>query len=128
MDRPSLARYGQLYTYGRMKGLNSKAARLYATLMWWGLHYGLEPPDIHSGRRSKSHQREMQKRWDRGDRSGLLVRPATSSPHTRGSGFDLERVPYLATYGEWVPYAGGRWGGNFRGEHAGDDVHFDTGE
>lgn len=126
-DAPTVTRYYRLWWYAKGKGLTNDAATLYATLMWWGLHYGYEPADIHSGRRSAARQRQMQRDWDAGKRAGLVVRPADDSPHVRGEGFDLERVSHLPVYGSWANAAGGRWGGNFTGVHAGDDVHFDTG-
>lgn len=125
---PSVARYWTLWAHAKGKGLNNDAAQLYATMCWWGLHYGLAAPPIHSGYRSARQQRKLRERWDRGDRAGLVVRPADDSPHTDRRAFDLQRVPHLHVYGEWAPYINprARWGGNFRGVHAGDDVHFDV--
>lgn len=79
---------------------------------------------IVSGRRSAARQRELQRQWDRGNRAGLKVRPASSSAHTRGEAFDVEETSALATMAQLAPYSGLRWGGNFR-EY--DPVHFDMG-
>lgn len=125
VNPPSLDRFRELYRHATSKGLIHEAAYAYATLGWWGEHYGLRTPAIHSGYRSPQHQRSLQARWDRGDRAGLVVRPADSSPHTRRVGWDVERCEHLWIYGAWAPYLRVRWGGNFQGQHKGDVVHFD---
>lgn len=112
------------YIKGRASGLTDKAAQAYATLTWWGEHYGIRTPPITSGKRDAKRQAELRARWDRGDRRGLVVRPAANSHHTRGEAFDLTGGPHLATLGELAPYAGLRWGGTFRDT---DPVHFDLG-
>lgn len=62
-------------------GLNGafalQAARLYIALWAAGLS-----PRIASGFRDPAKQRELQARWDAGDRTGLRVRPATNSAHS----------------------------------------------
>lgn len=122
---PSEARWRDLVKYARKTGLSRDAAEAYATLSWWGEHYGLRSPAIVSGKRSASRQRELQRAWDRGDRRGLVVRPADDSTHTDGTGWDVERVPHLAAYGQLAAYYPGvRWGGHFRTP---DQVHFDIG-
>lgn len=93
--------------------------------MWWGEHYGYRATSIVSGKRSWWKQRQLQRAWDRGDRAGLVVRPASNSAHTRGEAFDLARVSHLPIYGELARYLPGvRWGGRFNTR---DDVHFDLG-
>lgn len=113
-----------MVTQARRTGLTRKAAEAYATLAWWGEHYGIPAAAIVSGKRSSREQRALQQAWDRGDRRGLVVRPASNSAHTRGEAFDLARGPALAYYAAWAPYLGLRWGGNFAQR---DDVHFDLG-
>ena len=121
---PTAARWRELVRQAKRTGLTTRAAEAYATLGWWGEHYGIPTPPIVSGKRSASRQRQLQQAWDRGDRRGLVVRPASSSHHTRGEAWDLPRSGALATYGAWAPYLGVRWGGNFRDR---DEVHFDLG-
>lgn len=62
-----------------------QVALLYAYLALYGLN-----PRITSGRRSTSSQAAMQAAWDRGDRRGLAVRPASTSQHTEGLAVDIE--------------------------------------
>lgn len=90
---------------------------------------------VSSGFRSPAYQAQLRARWDRGDRAGLVVRPALSSKHTQGRAVDLQ-FKYL---GELVPVAetpmeywrflddllrpvGVRWGGRFRNP---DPNHFE---
>lgn len=91
---------------------------------WWGEHYGIPAPRITSGARSNARNRQLQQRWDRGDRAGLSVRPADDTAHSTGDGFDLGGAPpyTLQVYGYWAPYVGLRWGGTFRDP---DKIHFD---
>lgn len=112
------------FRHAQSKGVGAIASQAYATLAWWGEHLGIRSPRIVSGLRSAAAQAALQARWDRGDRSGLIVRPASNSSHTRGEAFDLERGPHLAQFGEWAPYVGLRWGGKFSTP---DPVHFDLG-
>lgn len=125
LTAPTVQRWYQLIEHALSKGLHLDAAKAYATLGWWGEHYGLRTPNIHSGHRSAEHQKKIQRDWDAGRRAGLVVRPADSSPHTRRIGWDVERVPHLWIYGAWAPHLGVRWGGDFQGKHKGDVVHFD---
>lgn len=109
----------------RRAGLTRAAAEAYATLMWWGEHYGYRAAPIVSGRRSWWQQRRLRAAWDRGDRAGLAVRPAARSAHTQGTAFDVQRVPHLWVYGELARYLPGvRWGGTFSEP---DPIHFDLG-
>jgi len=52
-------------------------ARLFIALWGNGLN-----PRVTSGFRDPSKQKEMQARWDAGDRAGLRARPATNSAHS----------------------------------------------
>jgi hypothetical protein len=109
--------------YALAKGLTYETAKAYATLTWWGEHYGVRSPDITSGRRSAAYQAELRARWDRGDRRGLVARPALTSAHTEGRAFDLAASSRdLQILGSLAPYAGLRWGGTFSEP---DPVHFD---
>lgn len=119
---PSSARFYALYARGLAAGLSRRAATGYATLGWWLEHYDIQAPKITSGKRSKARQKELQRRWDRGDRAGLVARPADNSAHTEGEAFDVSADSWtLQVMGAWAPYAGLRWGGAFA-----DPVHFDT--
>lgn len=121
---PPATLWAKNYARGQWHGLTHRAASAYATLTWWGEHYGIPTPEIVSGKRDAEYQKELRARWDRGDRAGLVVRPALDSHHTRGEAFDLRRVAGLATLGWLAPHAGLRWGGNFKEP---DPVHFDLG-
>lgn len=81
-------------------------------------------PKITSGLRSAKYQAELRARWDRGDRAGLVTRPALYSNHTRAEAFDIERGRALDYFAHWAPYLGVRWGGKFATP---DGVHFDLG-
>lgn len=81
--------------------------------------------DFISGYRSPEYQKELQERWDRGDRAGLSYRPADSSAHTRGNAFDIV-APYntlLALGNAIQEVRGARWGGRFVPP---DNNHFDV--
>lgn len=116
------AAYDAGYDHARAMGLNRKTARAYGQLAAWLAHDGERMPPIVSGYRPAWRQRALQERWDRGDRAGLVVRPAHDSKHSRREAFDLQRSPLLRKLGAWAPAAGLRWGGTFQKR---DDVHFD---
>lgn len=67
-------------------GLDSTFADRVALFLAYLYQYGLNPR-ITSGWRDPEHQRELQERWDRGDRAGLRARPATDSAHTHTGAF-----------------------------------------
>jgi hypothetical protein len=67
-------------SYGLARDFAGDASRLLAYLFQYGLN-----PRITRGWSSPEHQKELQARWDRGDRAGLRVRPASSSEHTAES-------------------------------------------
>lgn len=121
---PSAERWADLEAYARSQGLNDAAAEAYATLAWWTEHYGVAAPPITSGLRSAAYQAQLRARWDAGDRSGLVTRPALYSNHTRGEAFDIPRGPALDFFAHFAPYLGVRWGGKFSQP---DPVHFDLG-
>jgi len=88
-----------------------------------------------SGYRSAQHQDRLRQRWDRGDRSGLLVRPAANSRHSSGLAVDLaftwegRPIPVRDTPRQYWTYladilapVGVRWGGLFRSP---DPNHFE---
>lgn len=118
------SRFYTLFQLHKDAGLTDDAAYKAALLAWWGEHYGYRAPRITSGYRSPSRTRFLQQKWDRGDRSGLVVRPASSSIHHSREAWDWERVPHLYVYGYWAPSLGVRWGGDFSNP---DPVHFDLG-
>lgn len=122
---PTYERFTQLEAAAQAAGLTEEAAWRYALLAWWGEHFGAPAPRIVSGRRSEARQRELRERWDRGDRAGLVTRPALYSNHTRGTAWDVERGRGLDMMARLAPYAGVRWGGDFATP---DPVHFDLGE
>ena len=87
------------------------------------LEMGIGPITVTSGYRSPAYQRQLQARWDAGNRSGLVVRPADSSAHSRGEAVDisLPDPADLAKLGPWARRNGYLWGGDFRTP---DPVHF----
>lgn len=111
----------QLEDYARQHGLSRAAARGYAQLAVWSAYYGEPAPPIVSGLRSRERQRELQRKWDRGDRAGLAARPADRSAHVDGDAFDVARTRSLPWWHAWAHLVGLRSGHRF-----GDDVHFDT--
>lgn len=77
--------------------------------------------------RSPQQQAAMRKRWDDGDRAGMVARPATpeGSRHVQGKAFDLRGTPgELKAWGVIWKYMGGRWGGDWIPP---DPGHFDLG-
>lgn len=112
-------------------GLNFNFALKLVWLWAYALWYRI-PITFTSGFRDPAYQRELQRRWDAGDRAGLSVRPATTSKHSRtsltgqpdavaadiqsNSAQNLRDLGYLAE-----TYCGLKWGGNFTTP---DPVHF----
>ena len=113
-DPPPKTLWFKNYLHAQRKGLTHRAARAYADLTYWGEHYGVRSPEIVSGARSAERQRELQRRWDSGDRRGMRGRPADNSKHVRGEAFDLRDTGQLHILGELAPYAGLQWSGTFR--------------
>ena len=79
-----------------------------------------------SAYRSPQHQAFIRSQWDRGFRTGLVVRPAESSAHTRGEAIDMvpefgypDRVQDFM--GQFATMQGYIWGGNWRNP---DPVHY----
>lgn len=96
----------------RAKGLTEDFAYDVATLLWWGDHYGLPPPPIVSGRRSRASQERLWAAFLRGDHPGPVARPGTSL-HERGEAVDLGRTGFRWIYGAWAHLVGIKWGGDF---------------
>lgn len=69
-------------------GLDATFAGQVALFWAYCALYGLNPT-ITSGYRDPAKQKAMQEAWDRGQRSGLKVRPASSSDHTRRRAVDI---------------------------------------
>ena len=80
-----------------------------------------------SGYRSAEYQDQLRKKWDSGDRFGILVRPAAHSRHSSGLAVDLAfswegyPVPVRETQRQYFSYlaeilapVGVIWGGTFR--------------
>lgn len=106
-----------------LSGLTPKAQTLAFNLINFARSKGLSFTFI-SGFRSQQHQKELQERWDRGDRAGLKVRPADNSEHTRGNAFDISADIFtLQQLGSETLRRGGRWGGSFLPP---DNNHFDV--
>lgn len=122
MSNPGPVRFRRLYSQGRSAGLDRDTAAAYATLAWWGEWYGLPAATIADGKRDPRRTRDLQRRWDQGDRAGLVVRPASNSKHHDGRAFDLHRVPHLWVYGAWSPAVNLEWGGTYATP---DDIHFE---
>ena len=104
----------------------------------WASREGLRQPVLISACRSVEKQYEMQKKWDRGERGGLVVRPADpkNSRHVAdldGScwAFDLGNDDaWLQRAGAFVQspgvlniLPGARWGGVWLNR---DPVHFEV--
>lgn len=88
---------------------------------------------VTSGYRAPAYQASLRARWDRGDRRGLVARPASNSAHSAGRAVDLvyavDGTPYASAQTpleafEWLAdlflQVGVRWGG------AKDRVHFEV--
>ena len=119
---PDTQRFITLWEVALNEGLKVTPAFVYALLAWnWEVHGGTAPK-ITSGLRSAAHQLTLRRRWEMGDRRGLVVKPALSSAHVRGEAFDLVRGRHLSVFGVWIKQLGGRWGGDFSTP---DPVHFD---
>jgi len=83
---------------------------------------------INSGFRDPKKQNAMRVAWDRGDRGGMIVRPALRSKHSitgwlgspNSQAIDI-RFKDPAIAGNWSRFFGLKWGGNFNSP---DPVHF----
>lgn len=100
--------------------LSARARQLFREIELFAASMRFPKPELLSGCRSREQQRELQRRWDAGDRAGLAVRPADESLHLPDQfgvcrAFDLGGLSrqQLETVGSWVqqrfPWA--RWGG-----------------
>ena len=79
----------------------------------------------------QQHQKALQAKWDSGDRSGLKVRPATDSLHSRiaGTGSPASLAIDITTKdsqmaGQIAHALDIGWGGDFAGQSNYDPVHF----
>ena len=90
----------------------------------------IEPPLVLSACRSRAMQNEMIRRWDRGERAGLLVRPSPNSKHIPDRSGRCRAVD-LANSEAWLRLMGPRaekkfpyieWGGNYLSD---DFRHFE---
>lgn len=121
------AAYNGGWREAKFHGLVNEAAHAHAWATGVLAHWGFteaERPDIVSGGREPSKQRRMLARWQRGDRSGLVAKPACSSWHLVGRAWDVERHVQAFAWYRWLleSYFPIRWGGRFS---ARDPVHFD---
>jgi len=96
--------------------LNLDLARMLETLAARSKAEGLPDPRerIISGYRSPTRQRMLREAWDRGDREGLIVRPAENSKHSEGKAVDLRgTLSELTAWGRLWEELGGTWGGRW---------------
>lgn len=113
----------RLWNHALDKGLTPMTAYVYTLMAWnWELISGQTAPQITSGRRSRAHQLRLRRRFDAGDRRGLVVRPALKSAHVEGIAFDIRSGSHTQVFAAWIKEIGGRWGGDFSTP---DPVHFD---
>jgi len=115
-------------SFKRDTGLLPEVAARALYLAWYAKQLGGVTLELESAYRSPAYQLELQRRWDSGNRAGLISRPASSSKHTEGRAFDIgivgpdpskELWEGLGRLGEAL---GLRWGGRFPSP---DPVHFD---
>jgi len=92
-----------------------------AVLRYYGYTYP-QRPDIISGYRSPAEQAKLLRRWNRGDREGLVAKPACQSWHMVGRAIDVESdVEGFNAYAYLLAeHTGARDGRTF-----GDRGHFD---
>lgn len=77
--------------------------------------YGIKPPTVTSGYRPPEYQKELQARWDAGNREGLSSRPATRSWHMEGLAIDFQTGGrYWGWFIHTMKQLGCRYGGDFR--------------
>ena len=112
----------------------------YAIAAWLTLCETGEYPGITSGYRSPKRQLELINRWDAGNRTGLVAKPAQRSWHMQGMAIDVVRYRTNRTrpisilsrmsfdkFRQYMEQFGVTWGGRFT---PADPVHFQypTGE
>ena len=119
--------HGAWTSFLQRSGLNPATAARALYLAWWVKQLGGVELELESAYRSPEYQKQLQQRWDRGDRAGLKVRPATNSLHSEGRAFDVGAVgpdPSSETWrriGSVGESLGLSWGGRFQTP---DPVHF----
>jgi len=108
-------------------GINIDLAKKISLLIFYAAMNGIAFT-INSGWRDPAKQKAMQKRWDAGDRSGMIVRPANISKHSITgwlAGPDSHAIDISFSrpelIGHWSAFFGLKWGGNFKKP---DKVHF----
>ena len=90
--------------------------KMFQELRTWSTSAGLPDPmeRIISGYRSQAKQDMLRQAWDRGEREGIVVRPAERSKHTEGKAFDLRGdIHELTAWGQQWEKQGGIWGGRW---------------
>lgn len=108
-------------------GLTPDTAIRAVVLGYYAKYLGLPQLYVVSGRRSREWAIAAQQRWDRGDRSGLVARPAINSDHNTGRAFDVglakgkPSANELRIAGEIGEALGLTWGGRWKDP---DPVHF----
>lgn len=112
-----------------LAGLQPAARAMLAGLVDYAQQQGIRVT-VTSGYRDPGYQAALRARWDMGDRTGLVARPALRSAHSEGLAIDLtaemvRRLPgqpdALAKLGAWAQLHGYQWGGTYRRP---DPVHF----
>lgn len=107
-------------------GLKGETLDMMGVLFFYAHQRGYHG-EVTSAFRSPAYQAQLRARWDRGERSGLLVRPALSSAHSRGEALDIifsGGRPGLTAQRDMGNYAirrGYVWGGTWSRP---DPVHF----
>lgn len=107
-------------------GLNRTLAERVTVMLLYASLYGFTWR-ITSGFRSPKRQQELLDRWNRGDRRGIVTKPAVNSKHSNTSWGQPDSLAVdltsnnLYTLGAWAPYFALKWGGKFRSS---DPVHF----
>jgi len=108
-------------------GLNAEFAIRLSVFMLYMVLMG-NMPTVNSGFRSPKKQAELRRRWDAGDRTGIVARPAKRSKHSNtgflgepdATGVDISfDAQDLA--GQYAHFFGLKWGGKFKRP---DPVHF----
>ena len=113
-----------LFRYASAFGVIPDLALRYAYSAWWAWKNTNRVPEIVSGFRSPCRQAELIRRWESGNRLGLVAKPALRSYHMTGRAIDVDDdSPGFEYFRRAMIYYGARWGGNFQNNY--DPVHFD---
>lgn len=124
-ERDFVNEYYSAYDHAQLEGVSDSIAYPYAVLSAYLLFYtGRGAPRIISGFRSLEYQASLARRWERGERVGLVSKPARQSWHTVGRAIDVDTSH--ANYGAFRDWWKGWYGNALRvGEEFGDRGHFD---